>query len=150
MRAYRQVLAEHREHLSAWTAEIERKVATGEPLQTILSGASSLEWANAELVYDSPDKKRVQTGAKSGALIAPQVARVALAAKSEILIVSPFLVPGPSGMDLIDALRRQGVRVRILTNSLEATPELGCVKSLSHFRSGGSICFKQPLLRVAG
>ena len=44
--------------------------------------------------------------------------------RSELLMVTPFLIPGNDGMRLFKDLRNRGVRVRILTNSLESTPEL--------------------------
>ena len=50
--------------------------------------------------------------------------RVAVAAesvKSDLIIVSPYLVPGAAEMKLIGELRQRGVRVRILTNSLAST-----------------------------
>jgi putative cardiolipin synthase len=41
--------------------------------------------------------------------------------KSEVLIVSPYFIPGKVGMNEMAALRRQGVRVVVLTNSLAST-----------------------------
>ena len=50
-----------------------------------------------------------------------RVASAAESAKSDLIIVSPYLVPGPPEMELIRQLRERGVRVRILTNSLAST-----------------------------
>ena len=44
------------------------RIATGEPLASMLSGKLPLIWARAQLVYDSPDKKRVDKGEMVGRL----------------------------------------------------------------------------------
>jgi putative cardiolipin synthase len=49
------------------------------------------------------------------------VETAAESAKSDLVIASPYLVPGPPEMELIRQLRARGVRVRILTNSLAST-----------------------------
>jgi putative cardiolipin synthase len=40
--------------------------------------------------------------------------------QSELLMVTPYLIPGKEGMQLFKDLRQRNVRVRILTNSLES------------------------------
>ena len=42
-------------------------------------------------------------------------------AQREVIIISPYFVPGERGMALIERLRKRGVKVRVLTNSLAAT-----------------------------
>ncbi len=42
-------------------------------------------------------------------------------AKKDILIVSPYFVPGQEGVQWLEDLKNRGVRVRILTNSLAST-----------------------------
>lgn len=39
-------------------------------------------------------------------------------ANSDLLIVSPYFVPGPRMMEQLAAIRQKGVRIRVLTNSL--------------------------------
>jgi putative cardiolipin synthase len=118
----------------AGVADFAARLATGEPLAGIVAGRIPLVWARAELVYDSPDKKRVERGEAPGRLMQPEVARVAAATRTELIVVTPYLVPGESGMRLIEALRAQGVRVRILTNSLEATSETEAHAGYMHYR----------------
>jgi putative cardiolipin synthase len=50
-----------------------------------------------------------------------RVAQAAESAKSELVIVSPYLVPGDSELALLRRLRQRGVQVRMLTNSLAST-----------------------------
>ena len=124
LQAYRKTLVEHRKQLKADGTDYASRVASGEPLAGMLSGRLPLVWARAQVVYDSPDKRRVEKGEMVGELMHRTVADAAAAARSELLIVTPFLIPGNDGMRLFKDLRKRGVRVRILTNSLESTPEL--------------------------
>ena len=73
------------------------------------------------MAYDTPDKASTINGEKPGQLLWKRVATATEAVKSDLIIVSPYLVPGRSEMDLIRQLRERGVRVRILTNSLAST-----------------------------
>ena len=51
-------------------------------------------------------------------LLMSQLAPYILQAKKEFILVSPYFVPGQRGADAVCKLSQQGVRVRILTNSL--------------------------------
>jgi cardiolipin synthase C len=99
------------------------RIATGEPYASVLSGALPLVWAQAEVVSDSPDKKNIESGDRRGRLMARPVLKAARAAQSEVLIVTPYLVPAPDEFALLQDLRMRQVQVRILTNSLESTPD---------------------------
>lgn len=134
-------LADYRRHLDAHTRALRddgidfaQRVATGEPLQSILAGRLPLVWATAELVYDSPEKKRVEDGEMVGKLMHRAVADVAAATQSELIIVTPYMIPGDSGVRLLAGLRARGVQVRVLTNSLEATPETEAHSGYMHYR----------------
>jgi putative cardiolipin synthase len=132
--AYRKTLDEHRRALKADGIEYARRVASGEPLAGMLAGRLTLVWAHAQVVYDSPDKGRVEKGEMVGKLMHRTVADAAAAARSELLMVTPFLIPGNDGMRLFEDLHNRGVRVRILTNSLESTPELAAQSGYMRYR----------------
>ena len=44
-------------------------------------------------------------------------------ARSEVSIISPYLIPGKSGLEVIEEVHGRGVRMSIVTNSLAATDE---------------------------
>jgi putative cardiolipin synthase len=132
--AYRKELAEQRRAIEADGSNYLVRIAKGEPLTGMVSGTLPLSWASAQLVYDTPEKRRVDKGKQPGNLIYPPVIDTAQAVQSELLIVTPFFVPGAGGMDLFKALRERNVRVRVLTNSLEATPELMAHSGYMHYR----------------
>jgi putative cardiolipin synthase len=93
-----------------------------------------LTWARAQLVYDSPDKKKVKSGAMSGRLMQGALANITMEVRSELLMVTPYLIPGNDGMRLLKDLRRRNVRVRILTNSLETSEQLLAHSGYMHYR----------------
>jgi putative cardiolipin synthase len=115
-----------------------KQVASGEPFNGVISGRLPLIWAQAKLVYDSPDKKKVKSGEMVGRLMNREVANATFAAQSELLMVTPYLIPGDEGMRMFEELRQRNVLVRILTNSLESSTVL-----LAH---SGYMKYRVPLL----
>ena len=107
---------------------------TQEPFAGIVSGRLPLAWAQARVVHDSPDKKEVVEGAQPGRLIVGAVMDSARDVKSEILMISPFFVPAPDELQLLKDLRQREVSVRILTNSLESTPEIAAQSGYDRLR----------------
>jgi len=61
--------------------------------------------------------------ATTGAQVRLLVAQAIRQAKRELVVVSPYLIPGPAGVAGLAALRQRGVQVTVLTNSLAATDE---------------------------
>lgn len=140
-------LNEHREasngqgqQLKADDIDYAKRVATGEPFDGIVSGRLPLVWAHAQLVYDSPDKKKVEKGAMVGWLMQRAVAKAAIAVQSELLMVTPYLIPGNEGMQIFKDLRQRNVRVRVLTNSLESSTALSLLAQASYMH------YRVPLL----
>jgi len=130
-----------RPHLSASKAaaagfHLQDKLAAGEPLAGLLSGATALVWANSRVVYDSPNKKDVKDGHRAGRLMYGPVAEAAANAQREMLLITPYLVPARSEMKLLHEQIARGARVAILTNSLESAPELSAHAGYTHFRPG--------------
>jgi putative cardiolipin synthase len=132
--AYRKKLDEHRPQAAADGTDYASRVAAGEPLHGMLSGGLPLVWAHAQLVYDSPEKKRVEKGGMVGRLMHRPVAKTVAAAQSELLMVTPYLIPGEEGMQLFGDLRKRNVRVRVLTNSLESSNVLAAHSGYMHYR----------------
>jgi putative cardiolipin synthase len=98
-----------------------RAIRTGSPLAGLLASETAVTWARAEVLADSPDKANVEDGDTIGALFRRRLLEAAADVKSELVMVSPYFVPGPKGEKLLDELRARNVRVRVLTNSLLST-----------------------------
>jgi putative cardiolipin synthase len=116
------------------------KVASGAPLAELLDGRLPLEWATATLIYDSPDKRRVSEGSMVGRLMHRSVANAAEAVQSELIMVTPYLIPGREGMRIFSDLRGRKVRVRVLTTSLEASTVI--------LAQAGYMRYRTPLLEL--
>lgn len=84
-------------------------------------GRFRLQWAAARLLADDPSKIEEQGNVTPDQTMFDDVVSLLQSARKEVLIISPYLVPGKRGMALLQALRARGVRVRILTSSLAAT-----------------------------
>ncbi len=78
------------------------------------------EWGAASIVFDHPEKlmaTRDRTDLHLSSQIKPQFSGI----KRELIIFSPYFIPGADGVAWLSELRGQGVRIRILTNSLAST-----------------------------
>lgn len=131
---HRTELQEQDRQLKADGVDYVRRVASGEPFGGLLSGRLPLVWAQAEVVCDSPEKKKVEKGAMIGDLMQRAVVGATRAVESELLLVTPYLIPGSEGMELLKELRARGVRVRVLTNSLESSTVLVAQAGYMHYR----------------
>lgn len=78
-----------------------------------------LVWAPSTLLVDAPGK--VGPGddeVDAGETMIDGLLTLMQAAQREVLIISPYFVPGARMMAVYEQLRKRGVRVRVLTNSL--------------------------------
>ncbi|HWY26247.1 MAG TPA: phospholipase D-like domain-containing protein, partial [Nevskia sp.] len=137
----RHALDEHREDLKEQSRQMKsdgvdyvKRVAAGEPFNGIVSGRLPLVWAHAQVVCDSPDKKQVENGEMVGRLMHRAVAKAAMAVQSELLMITPYLIPGDEGLQLFKDLHQRKVRVRILTSSLESATVLAAQSGYRHYR----------------
>ncbi len=130
---------QHLKTLKSDGIDYAARLASGEPYAGLISGRLPLVWAQAHVMSDSPDKKNVESGARRGRRMAPSVVDVAREAQSELLMVTPYLVPADDEWRLLLELRRRHVRVRILTNSLESTPDV--------IAQSGYLNYRIPLLK---
>ena len=83
------------------------------------------EWGQALLVFDPPEKL-TDDRSGDGSQLTRQIRPHFDALKDELIIFSPYFVPGEKGSDSLIALAQRGVHVRILTNSL-ASSDVGAV-----------------------
>lgn len=78
-----------------------------------------LTWAPSLVMVDEPGK--IGPGddeADAGETVVDGLLNLMLQAKRDVLIVSPYFVPGQATMAQFRQLRSKGIRVRVLTNSL--------------------------------
>ena len=89
------------------------------------AGRLALEWAPAKLVADEPGKG-LGDASPADLLVGRLTRSFDGEANEEFLLVSPYFVPGKAGLEALLRIAARGVRVRVLTNALEAT-DVGAV-----------------------
>lgn len=103
-----------------------------------------LDAARIQVVADPPEKARRGLGARKRARaaggIAAEIADALRLAQREVLLISPYFVPGRAGLKLLLNLRARGVRVSVVTNSLAATDVVAV--------HGGYAKYRKPLLNA--
>ncbi len=82
-------------------------------------GQDGLYIGTAALVSDPADKWLLGNSAPIG--VAATLKKTIDRAEREVILISPYFVPGQSGAKWIASLERRGVQVKVLTNSLNAT-----------------------------
>ncbi len=88
-------------------------------IQQLLQQQLPMEWARTTLVSDDPLKGLGR--AKAAGLLIKQVQDIIGTSQRSVALVSPYFVPTAAGVKALAALRRRGVRVRVMTNAYEAT-----------------------------
>jgi cardiolipin synthase C len=93
----------------------------GTPLiRDLLDRQLALEWTTAQVVYDDP-AKTLDTTSRIDVLLFPELVRTLGRPDKTLDLVSPYFVPGAEATAALGKLATTGVKVRILTNSLEAS-----------------------------
>lgn len=110
------------------------KIASGEPYQGLMSGALPLVWTAAQVVCDSPEKKRVEDGTAPGQLMADAFVDAARRTNSDFLMITPYFVPASDELDLLKDLRQRHVHVRVVTNSMNSTRDVLAFAGYTHYR----------------
>jgi cardiolipin synthase C len=85
----------------------------------LVAGTLALEWVPVRMLSDDPAKALGRDDPK--ALLLHRIDSLVGRPGTEVDLVSPYFVPTAAGVEDFVGMRARGVRVRILTNALEAT-----------------------------
>lgn len=107
--------ASNSEHSRAYLA----RLASLQLVEQLKQGQVELYWAQSDLIYDDPDKILNATNDDTGHM-APALKALLGDVDREALIVSPYFIPGKSGVASFANWIESGAKVTILTNSLAA------------------------------
>jgi putative cardiolipin synthase len=90
----------------------------------IKDGQLGLLWGKATAFADSPEKVTAMTDEDARKMsVTMNVMDLVLAAKSEVVLSSPYFIPGTMGVAAFGDLRKRHVKVTVLTNSLASNDE---------------------------
>ena len=90
--------------------------------------------ARVRVLADDPAKVDREDGDDRSGLVLGQMLPEFTGMQRELLLVSPYFVPGPGGVDRLKGLHDRGIRVRIVTNSLAATDVAAVHAGYSKYR----------------
>ncbi len=82
---------------------------------------SGLVWAPAKVQFDLPYGETSDSGEPGPEVLGSILLHAAEQATEELFVISPYFVPGDSGIERFRQLRDRGVRCVVLTNSLAST-----------------------------
>ncbi|MEO7431134.1 MAG: phospholipase D family protein [Dokdonella sp.] len=98
-------------------------------------------WGDARLVADAPEKVDPAEDDNKQARIERPIRAMLESAQQQILVISPYFIPGEEVESVLEAAAKRGVAIEALTNSLAANDEPEVHAGYAHYR--------KPLL-VAG
>lgn len=93
------------------------------------AGKLGLIWAQAEAYADSPERVAAKQVTYGGVPLLDvdsvryNVLEQVRRARRDVTISSPYLIPGPAGLEIFRQARARGVAISLVTNSLAATDE---------------------------
>jgi cardiolipin synthase C len=85
------------------------------------TGTVQLTWVPATVLADRPAKMASETSPDEEVTIASDITTLMRSANQELIVISPYFVPGKEGVALMSQLVAKGVHIRVLTNSLAST-----------------------------
>jgi cardiolipin synthase C len=119
LRALRRDLENHRESFNKSTYAL--KVQKSDTWKRLEAGKIPLVWGQAEVSADYPLKCVTGDDPKHSAQMTQKLKEILEEAQGEVLIVSPYFVPGPKGMIWFRKMRGRNLTMRIITNSFSSS-----------------------------
>lgn len=114
---FRRFLAANRQAMH--NSEYAQKLKDTKLMKGVEAGYIPYVWANGEVLIDDP-LKVIRPDTVTGKT-ARELKTIMQQARSEVLIISPYFIPGKGDIEFFRQLHERGVTVKILTNSLAST-----------------------------
>jgi putative cardiolipin synthase len=122
------------ERLRGATSLAEFPVSTASWTRDIAALEGILRFGSSRVVADLPHDGRIEQ------VMLGEIQSMIASARSELLIENAYIIPGQTGIDILDGLGRRGVPMKILTNSL-ASHDVPAVNS--HYKK-----WRRPILET--
>ncbi len=126
------------------TADAARQTAVGAGYQKAIQENAltdqiaahdlKFEWSEITLFADDPAKGLGEVEGED--LIVERLIEFAQGSETSLDLVSAYFIPGERGADILEGLAKSGVKVRVLTNSLDATDVMPVHAAYMRYRDG--------------
>lgn len=116
------------------TSHYAERVRASNLVRELQDGTLTMIWAPTHAYSDHPEKIRAKGEALEATLLTRQLGPVVRDAETELLVISPYFIPGDRGVEFFADAVQRGARVRILTNSLAATDVAAVHSGYSRYR----------------
>jgi len=104
--------------------------------EDIAAGRLGLIWGKASAFADPPGKVEALTEEQARAMsVTKSVLDLVMASKSDVVVSSPYFIPGARGIAAIAKLHERNVHMTILTNSLASNDEPLVHTGYAHYRA---------------
>ncbi len=100
-------------------SDLEKAVLERKFIKSFLNHEISFYFSNAELYYDMPNK--VETDEEDMQYHIQGKVDTKYIPKKSMYVVNPYFIPSPEMIAFIKDLRKKGVEIYVITNSLEST-----------------------------
>ena len=129
---FRSSLAANRQ--SVQSSEYAQKLKDAKLTKHVEAGHIPYVWAEGEVLFDDPLKVVESDDSSRKDLMGRKLKAIIDAAQSEVLMISPYFIPGKRGMHWFTQLRERGLTVKVLTNSLASTDVPIAEGGYDHYR----------------
>ncbi|MFP6806812.1 MAG: phospholipase D family protein [Pseudomonadales bacterium] len=128
-----QVMADVSERLDGIYAEVYNEANESKLLQDLIARRIPLYPADARVIVDNPDKL-INDISREHMDLANDLREVMLSAEKEIILITPYYVPGDTGVELVRKIVKSGVKMTIITNSLASNNHVPVHGAYSRYR----------------
>jgi len=112
-----QKLLLHKNHIREFKkSRYMSNVESSELYLDLLNGMVSFQFSTVGAIFDLPEKVEDMSSS-----MPPLLSQLFANVEQELIIISPYFVPGKKGMQRIRELVAKGVKIRLITNSLSST-----------------------------
>ena len=102
-------------------------------VEAVFGGEQHFYSAESDVITDEPEKLNNRPGAEH-ALLATELALLLDQAQSEVILLTPYFVPGKDGVEFWRDIVARGVRVVVVTNSLASNNHTAVHSGYSRYR----------------
>ncbi|MCP4409176.1 MAG: phospholipase D family protein [Gammaproteobacteria bacterium] len=127
------VRSEFSEELRQKTQSIYVRAIESELIQSLFNNRIPLFPATAEVITDDPEKLLNKVSRDHQVLIT-HMAEVIANADSEVIVVTPYLIPGKQGIEFWNSVTARNIRVTMLTNSLASNNHIPVHAAYARYR----------------